>query len=303
MNMVYAIIIGSGLLFILLFRSIYVQKEMKKITNEIQRIRKSKTNERVQITLGYQTTERLAAEINALIEEKQEVRGEAIRSEQELTEMITSMSHDLRTPLTAIIGYVQLLDQPNITAEERAQYTSIVHGRANQLQAFIQSFFALSAIQSGEEFLEVENIDLGEIVQSSVLPYYDMFQENNKKVVFHLPSDKCPIIGDGTACKRIIENIVLNALQHAKEDIEVIVESNNEEALFIVRNTVQSDISLDERRLFDRLYTGDTTRKFHRGLGLPIVDRLMKQMDGHVEAQVENGIFTICCTWKKQTTL
>ncbi len=299
MDVVYAIIIGSGLLFVLLFRYVFVQKEMKRMTRELERIRTKGTDERLQIKLGNRTTERLAVEINALMDEKQEVRGGAIRREKELTEMITSMSHDLRTPLTAIIGYVQLLDKPEITLEEHTRYTSIVYGRASQLQALIQSFFALSAIQSGQEVLQMKKIDLKEMVKNTVLSYYDMFQENQKKVVFDLPKEKCFIIGDRTACKRIIENIVLNALQHSTKDVEVIVELRNEEISFSVRNAIRPDASLDERRLFDRLYTGDSTRKYHRGLGLPIVDRLMNQMHGQVEAQVKGGVFTICCTWKK----
>src|SRR5699024_124243 len=297
--MIYIIIIGSVLLFALLIRVIFVQKEMQRMTRELKRIRTTGTDERLQITLGHQVTEDLAVEINGFIEAKQKVQREAIRSEKELTEMITSMSHDLRTPLTAIIGYVQLLEKPELNFQERAQYTSIIHGRASQLQALIQSFFALSAIQSGQENLETDPIDIKELVQEAALSYYDTFKESGKSVVFDLPQGKTFIIGDHTACKRIVENIVLNAIQHSTDTVKISVEAVDEEVSFCVQNTIEIEGSLDEARLFDRLYTGDSTRKYHRGLGLPIVDRLMEQMHGRVEVEMENGMFLICCTWQK----
>lgn len=297
--MVIVIGIIIVLLFILLFRYIYVQKEMNKLTRELRRIRHEQTNERMQITLGHDPTERLAVEINKLIEEKQEVRGEAIRSEQELKEMIAGMSHDLRTPLTAIMGYVQLLDRPTITSEEHAHYVSIIHGRTNQLHALIQSFFALSAMQSGEGNFQFEQIDLTAMVQSTVLPYYDMFQEQEKEVHFSLPGEKVLMIGDIIACRRIIENIVLNALQHGGASIEVRIEATNDDVSLVVRNTLATNKGLEKEHLFHRLYTSDPTRRAHRGLGLPIVERLMKEMNGHVVARIEGEMFTIQCTWKK----
>lgn len=276
-----------------------MEKEMRRMISEVSRIRTQGTDEKLQIYLGHQTTENLAAEINGLIEDKQELGRESVRSEKELTEMITSMSHDLRTPLTAIIGYVQLLEKPEITLEERVRYTSIIHGRASQLQALIQSFFALSAIQSGQEVLKMECIHLKELVQNLVLSYYDMFKENGKNVVFDFPHVDAFIIGDSTACKRIIENIVLNALQHSDGDVKVIVEAEDDEVSFLVQNMIHIEEKLDESKLFDRLYTGDSTRKYHRGLGLPIVDRLMKQMNGSVKVEMHSSIFMIRCTWKK----
>lgn len=286
-------------IILLLFRYSFIRREMNNVTRELERIRAEQTNEYIQINVGHQVVERLAVEINQLIEEKQEVRGSAVRAERELAGMITSMSHDLRTPLTAIIGYVQLLEDPAITPETRAHYLAIVRGRASQLHALIQSFFALSAIQSGEEQLHTEQVNIQEVVQSSVLPYYDLFEEHEKDVHFTLPSGPMIVMGDDVACKRIVENIILNTLQHAGKRVEVIVEETDAQVAFTVKNTMNPRITLDEKRLFDRLYTGDTTRKYHRGLGLPIVKRLMDQMGGRAEAQVGDGIFMIRCTWRK----
>lgn len=286
-------------ILMLLFRYLFIRREMNKVTHELKRIRIEQTNEYVHINLGNRAVERLAVEINQLIHEKQDVRGAAVQAEQELAGMITGMSHDLRTPLTAIIGYVQLLEDPVITPEAHAHYLSIVRGRASQLHALIQSFFALSAIQSGEEQLHIEQVNIHAVVQSSILPYYDLFEENEKDVHFTLPEGPMIVMGDAVACKRIVENIVLNTIQHAGKQIEVIVEETDNDVAFVVKNSMNPSSTLNERKLFDRLYTGDATRKYHRGLGLPIVKRLMDQMGGRTEARVDKGIFMIRCTWDK----
>lgn len=106
----------------------------------LKRIRTEQTDEFVHMNLGNQTLERLVAEWNHLIEAKQDIRSMAVRSERELTNMITSRSHDLRTPLTAIIGYIQLLEKEDLPSKDRQAYVSIVHARATQLYNLIQSF-------------------------------------------------------------------------------------------------------------------------------------------------------------------
>lgn len=296
--MFLTIIILSFLLLILLWRHLFIYKEMNRVTSELKRIRLTRTDEYVHMTLADHTLEQLVVEINHLIEDKQDVMGTAVRNERELTNMITSMSHDLRTPLTAMIGYIQLLKQDNLNSQDRAHYLTIVHRRAQQLHALIQSFFALSAMQNDEEPLHLASVDITQIVQACALTYYDAFVENEQTVELKIPEMPQHVIGDVTACERIVENIILNALQHAGKQVDILLESDENTLSFTVKNTMQPEELLDADRLFDRLYTGDLTRKNHRGLGLPIVNRLMKQMGGHVHAQIKGDLFIITCTWK-----
>lgn len=299
MRMLFTIIVITLVLLILLLRYISLMVEMKRVRNELERIRFAKTDEYVHINLGHRTLEQLVSELNELIESKQEIRGEAVRSERELTNMITSMSHDLRTPLTAIIGYIQLLEQSDINGDEYKHYVTIIHNRATQLHALVQSFFALSAMQNDEEPLDMEHVDMTDIVKACALSYYDAFQENEQAVELVLPESPCFVVADVTACKRIIENLVLNAYQHASKHVTIVLESSDRTVSFTVCNTVQTDRRLDETRLFDRLYTADTTRRRHRGLGLPIVGRLMEQMNGRIETDVTDDQFIITCIWEK----
>src|SRR5690625_7384140 len=118
-------------------------------------------------------------------------------------------------------------------------------------------------------------------------------------VVLLLPETHCFVVADIKASKRINENLILNAHQHASKHVTIYLESSERAVSFTVRNTVQTNRRLDETRLFDRLYTADTTRRRHRGLGLPIVNRLMEQMNGRIETEVTDDLFIITCIWEK----
>lgn len=297
--MVILLIILSALVLVLLFRLLFIKKELNSITTNLNRIRLTETKEKVTITLGDQTVEQLAKQINYLIEDKHKSQKDAIRTERQLTEMIASMSHDLRTPLTAIIGYLQLLAKEEISPEDHTRYITITQARANQLHALIQSFFALSTIQEGKESLHLEPVQIDQLIKKRALTYYDAFEQDKKHVDIHIPEKVSTVIGDVVACNRIIENILLNAMQHAEKEITIRLLENKDTVLFTVENTIQSIKKPDPDRLFERLYTQDSSRQTHRGLGLPIVERLMEQMDGRVFVVIEKGTFSITCEWKK----
>lgn len=293
------IILLCVVIAILFFYIFFFRNTLRKMTTKLRQIRMSETNELVQIDLGNQAVEDLAHEINILIKNKQKIRGEAIRTEHELHAMITSMSHDLRTPLTAMIGYLQLLEDTDTSMNDQKRYVSIVHERAEQLYTLIQSFFALSTLQSGKEELNIEKIDLTTLVQNITLSYYDMFTNNGQNVVFNLPKQPSMIFGDKVACERMVENVLLNALQHGDKEIDIAVVNTEHTVSFAVKNTLHKERKIDENRVFDRLYTGEESRIHHRGFGLAIVKRLMEQMDGEIQVEIDKDDFNIRCIWKK----
>lgn len=301
--MLVIIIIISIIALFLLIRLSLLHKEMKRITSDLKRLNPDQTDEHLQIALIDQTLEALVVEINEVITSRQQIKGAAIRSERELNHMITSMSHDLRTPLTAMMGYIQLLERKDLTDADYTRYLSIIESRAKQLHALIQNFFSLSLMHNDEHSLEIERIDLKALVQTSALTYYDTFQDNNQTVELEIANDSMVILGDETACTRIIENILLNALQHGRDNITIKLRSTDEGVVFTVKNTYEAEEELNPERLFDRLYTGEQSRKQHRGLGLYITERLMEQMNGRVLVEVESGIFSITCLWKTDVHL
>lgn len=290
------------IVLVLLFRLLFIQTQLRHMTAELRRIRIARTKERVSITFGNRTIEQLAQQLNFLIDDKLESQRETIRTERQLTEMIASMSHDLRTPLTAIIGYIQLLEKETINSEKRTHYITIIKTRAKQLHALIQSFFSLSTLQENNNSLHLEPIQIDTLIKQSTLAYYDSFKESEKTVQINMPKITSTIIGDKIACQRIIENILLNTIQHAADKVTIQLLESKDTALFNVQNTVDITNHPDPARIFERLYTADTSRQTHRGLGLPIVKQLMKQMDGHVFVEIDKNTFSITCVWEKIKT-
>lgn len=300
--MVISIIILSLIVLFLLLRLLFMRKELSQLTFKLKQIRTTQTKERVTITSGNKALEQLAQQLNDLIGDKLEAERATIQTERQLTEMIASMSHDLRTPLTAIIGYIQLLEKESIRPEERTHYIMIIKTRAQQLHALIQSFFALSTLQESNKTLYLERIKIDTLIKQSALTYYDYFKENGKSVQINLPETTSAIVGDKVACQRIIENILLNTIQHAAKEVTIRLLEDNDTVLFIVQNTVDITEHPDPNRIFDRLYTADFSRQTNRGLGLPIVKQLMQQMDGQVYVEIERDTFSITCRWNKLQT-
>lgn len=220
-----------------------------------------------------------------------------IKSERELSTMISSMSHDLRTPLTALLGYIQLLEKGNMSEKEGAQYIRIIKKRAEQLNTLIQSFFCLSIVHSNKESLKLEELNLNKSIQTCALDYYDAFIDNGQRVVLNLPEDSYIIMGNQVATLRIIENLLLNALKHGGEEITIELNKKDAEVVFSVKNRLEPTQEVELNRVFDRLYTTDQAREHHRGLGLPIVKRLMEQMHGDINAYRADQYFLIECRW------
>lgn len=225
--------------------------------------------------------------------------------ETALKEAISGMSHDLRTPLTAIIGYLQLVDNDDLSENERAEYLRIAQKRAIHLQKLINNFFALSVVETDDYPLRLETLKLNSIIQEAILSYYDEFQAANIEPHIELSSEDIYINADQVACKRVIENILLNAIRHyttnnEREEplITVQLRTDHELAIVEVKNRMKDTTTIQKEKLFERFYTGDRTRAGHGGLGLTIVQSLMAKMNGHVMINIEDGQFVITCTWK-----
>src|SRR5690625_4075246 len=182
-----------------------------------------------------------------------------------MKDAIASMSHDVRTPLTSIIGYLQLLEKTDLPQQEQLHVLAALR-RAQHLEKLINNFFSLSAIDSVDDTLSIERLDLREIVQEVIFTFYENFQELSIEPQFMLPDRQVDIIADQAATYRVIENIILNALQHMtlnplSEQANFSVELVTEEqwAILSITNTFSDDNIIGEK-VFERFYTADSSR-------------------------------------------
>ena len=265
---------------------------------------------RMQEQLADETTARLAlpcpsagAEeqlvcLNQLLELRQEERAAYRRKEQELRRQIANVSHDLRTPLTSILGYLQLLEGDGLSPEKKAEYLAVVEGRARTLQVFIATFYDLSRIEGGELPLEREKVDLGRALSDQLAASYEQIEEAGLDMEVDLAPDLPPVWADSGAVTRIFSNLLTNALRHGKDALSIRLYREGNGIVSAFSNRAEDLTAEDASHVFERFYTADKMRTGQStGLGLAIVKALAERMGHSATARWEDGVFTIEVWW------
>ena len=206
---------------------------------------------------------------------------------------ITSLSHDLRTPLATANGYIQLLQEQDLTGDQK-EYVMIAGERISAVKLLLDQLFEFARIEADELKLNCRNTDIHSVLRDVVASYYGDFEQ--KKCVPHIviPNSPAIIWGDPDALTRIFSNVVYNALVHGDGNYQITAALEEAQTVITVKNASSSIQQEDIPHLFDRFYTTDQSRtKKTTGLGLAIAQRLVTRMGGQISASLQNGIFAI----------
>ena len=297
-NVIYLVIISSILAFIFLSHLLFIKKELKNILNQLKNYNIRKTEKKIDITLLDKDIEKMTIEINNLIDLHALSNIEKKSAERELKQAIANISHDLRTPLTSILGYIQLIEKPEVTDEERKEYLAIAKDRAKRLQILLNDFFELSVIESVDHSLKLGKLGLNSIVEEIVINLYDKFNEQQIVPSIKIPQEQMNIIGDESAIKRVIENLVINAIRYSDGNVSITLERNNTKINLTISNDVKDITEKDVELFFNRFYTADQTRSGKgTGLGLSIAKALMDKMNGKLSAELKDSWLYVKCSW------
>lgn len=245
------------------------------------------------------SVEELIAFINGLLELRAADEADFRRRETALRRQIANVSHDLRTPLTSILGYLQLLEGDTLSVEERREYLGIVESRARALQDLIASFYDLSRLDGGEYPLVREKIDLGAILSELVAAFYNDLTASGLGVDVEL-SEVIPLVwGDASAAMRVFTNLIRNALDHGEGTLSIRAYREGNEIITAFQNGSGDLTAEAAEHVFDRSFTSDKNRTGQNaGLGLAIVKALADQMGCGAEAVLRDGKFTLAVHWK-----
>jgi signal transduction histidine kinase len=295
--MIYVAVIASLCTIVFLIRLIQERKQLVEITSQLKDYNKQATEMKVNMTLSNRHVEALAVEINQIIAGLAEQKANTHQVERELKQAIAGVSHDLRTPLTSIIGYMQLIADQGLDEAKKSEYLEIAQKRALRLQKLLNDFFALSIVESEDYPIELEATNVNALVKETLLSYYDQFQAMNLHPTVKITDEELIGLIDENACKRVLENLLSNTLQHSAGDIRISLDRQDTEAVLIIKNKLNHADQIQMDKLFERFYTTDQTRQSSKGLGLTIVQSLMNRMNGEVIVKVENGEFSIICKW------
>lgn len=281
-----------------LLRLAFVKRQLRGMAAHLQQYNRQETASKMTVQLGDKDVERLAAEINrhtALIEK---ANGERRRTEDELRQAVANMSHDLRTPLTSISGYIQLLESNELSEEQRQEAIGIVKNRTARLKALLDDFFELSVIESTDYELRLEPVQLNRVLPELMLGFYDRLSESKLRPDFRLPEEPLVALADEPAVRRVVENLLVNAIRHARGILSVEAQRTGRSAVLTLSNDAPHLRGFELELLFNRFYMADRSRTGKgAGLGLSIARSLMQKMGGSLTAEMDGDRLRMRCEW------
>lgn len=298
MSVVIAVILAAVSLALAL-RVYTAERALRDAARQIETRKRTGSAVRVLLSAPNSSAEALIAEVNALLEQRQTDEAAFCSRETALRQQISNISHDLRTPLTSILGYLQLLEGDDLTPEERREYLNVVEGRAKALQSLITSFYDLSRLDGREYPLVREKVDLYSILSELVAAFYGDLTASGLEVEVELREGLPHVYGDPSAALRIFTNLIRNALDHGGGVLSISLYREGDEVVSAFTNGAGGLSMEDTRHVFDRSFTADRGRTGQNtGLGLAIVKALAEQMGCIAKASLVNGLFTIAVRWK-----
>ena len=229
--------------------------------------------------------ERFLEEVNEYLAEIQRYRIRYKNQEIRLKEQIEEISHDLRTPLTAILGYLKTMDQTGLSADDR-EAMEVVIRKSKTLQALINQFYELSQVSAEDFKVETELLDAVQLVKESCLAHYNGLEQRKLKVTMNLPSEPLWISADKNGLERVFSNLLKNVERYARSEFYVCLKRDDGGIRIIFGNDIEAGMRLeDPEKLFDRFYMGAASRsQGGTGLGLTISRHLVTSMGGRIHA-------------------
>ncbi len=296
--MIPALILLALVCTVLIGRQLTLEQGLHNAARRMREQLADETTARLSLPCPSAGAEELLSCLNQLLELRQEERARYRRKEQELRRQIANVSHDLRTPLTSILGYLQLLEGDGLSPERKAEYLAVIEGRARTLQTFIAAFYDLSRIEGGELPLEREQVDLRRALSDQLAASYGQIEEAGLDMEVELADGLPPVWADSGAAARIFSNLLTNALRHGKDALSVRLYRAGNVIVSAFSNRAEGLTAEDAAHVFERFYTADKMRTGQStGLGLAIVKALAERMGHTAAARWEDGVFTIEVRW------
>jgi len=275
----WAVIALLILIIVLLCVKVYLMKRsVREIEEGFHERLITGTNTLIDISCHDKDIKRLAGSINKELKKLRSERHRFIQGDKELKNAITNISHDLRTPLTAICGYLSLLSEEEKSAEV-TRYFEVIENRVEVLKGLMEELFKYSVI-SAEEKLVFEEVSLNAALEESIAAYYAALKEKGIVPVISMPEEKIIRRLDKAALSRIFANLLNNALKYSDGDLEIILKNTGE---IVFTNTSGALSEVEVGRMFDRFYTVENAGK-STGLGLSIAKKLIEDMNGTITA-------------------
>jgi len=270
------------------------QTKLREITSKLSEILEQDTDEQVMVFTDDRTLKELCGQINLLLLDRQKMKAEFRKQEIASKKMLSNISHDIKTPLTVILGYLEIMrlsDCEDVALQK-------VEAKAKQVMELIDQFFTLAKLEAGDKNIEMVKLNINELCRENVLGYYDLLMQKDYAVDIMIPEQHIFVQGDEDSVNRILGNLLSNAIRYGS-DGKYIGLFLREELDFVYIDVVDKGKGIEPQfaaSVFERLYTMEDSRNRSiqgNGLGLTIARNLARQMGGDLLLQSEPGVRTV----------
>lgn len=276
-----------------IWSALYYRRQVKAMKDQISFLNRNETNMLITCDRKTGCVAELTDELNTLIEQTAALRKEIADNEIHLKDTIINLSHDIRTPLTSMDGYFQLLlksDNP----EERQQYATIIRDRLYSLKEMLDELFTYAKLTNKAYEVELSPCAINEILLNVLFSFYEDIKSRGIEPLIDIPEQDTFIQGNEPALRRIFQNILKNCIEHGNEHLSVRLLHTSEMVQIDFENDFQASEAIETDKVFDRFYKADLARsKTSTGLGLSIAKELVERLNGSIVGSVKDNCFII----------
>ncbi|MGL6199830.1 MAG: sensor histidine kinase [Lachnospiraceae bacterium] len=282
------IVILVILLSILLYKYRQQVRQIKKIDLELKEHIISSNQENILLITDHKPLQELLVRINLLIDREKELERKQRKREDSNRKMLANISHDLKTPLTVIMGYAEMLQNEDIELDVKSRLRiDKINNKASDVLVMIEEFFDVVKIEAGDFTLNIESLDICELCREEVLQYYELIEDLKIDLEFDLSDISIFVEADRIALKRILSNLISNAVRHGADGryLKIKTYQNDNHKYIEVIDHGKGIIEDHQDKIFERLFTLEDSRnkKYQgSGLGLTVTKRLVEAMDGRI---------------------
>ncbi len=285
------IIILALLVMVLLGWVIIIKRNVREMTQEIQKTKDEGYNRQLRVTLLDSDVEALASELNRNIEYQKSLKLETEKSRRQLEQSISDIAHDLRTPLTVVKGNLQMLEKEELSPKGR-EYLDISRRKAETLKGMVDEFFELSVLESDSRSVELCKLDIISFLSEFILENETLIRNHELTPEITFPEKTVFVQANKELLSRIFSNLMGNILKYAKDSFELSVQdinsSDQKSCRIRIGNKVENPAAIDIDHIFDRTYRADKARSDgSAGLGLYIAKLLVEKQKGSISASLE----------------
>ncbi|MCI8361759.1 MAG: hypothetical protein HFJ41_01140 [Clostridia bacterium] len=291
-----------GILLLLIFWSLALYvilnycKQLNNIKQQLKSIYEGKQDTKIDTTNLEKNLKEMGEYVNSLSTGLTKAVEESLKSERMKTQLITNVSHDIKTPLTSIINYVDLLKKEEMPNEKAKEYLEILDNKSQRLKRLTEDLVEASKATSGNIKLNIESINLKELIKQISGEFEDKFKEKNLELILQMPKERINIKADSRYLYRVIENMYTNIIKYALEGSRVYIDIIKKEnkVQIELKNISKAKLNINAEELMQRFVRGDTSRNTEgSGLGLSIAESLTKLQGGNFSIHLDGDLFKV----------